>query len=105
MSKRNKNFADKLAAEDDAVPGWKDVVSAEKQEAVDKEAAADRYTTYKRKTYFLSLDLIDRIAAMAETEKVGVSELVRYLLDHSLSQIESGEHELPTQPAAKKIVP
>ena len=55
-------------------------------------------TSLKRKTFYLSETLEARLVALADREKVGRSELVRYLLDFALREIEQGRHQLPTEP-------
>jgi hypothetical protein len=51
----------------------------------------------KHKTFLLSGDLIKQVAEIADQEKVGQSELVRYVLKLGLDQIASGKHKLPTE--------
>ena len=52
----------------------------------------------QRKTFLVTQALIDRINRMAATHSVGQNEMVRYLLDWSLEQVESGQHTLPLKP-------
>ena len=58
----------------------------------------------KRKTFYLSDTLIARLAALAERERVGQSELARYLLDFALREIEEGRHELPAEPIDRRTL-
>ena len=58
----------------------------------------------KRKTFYLSDTLTARIAALADRERVGQSELVRYLLDFALCEIEDGRHQLPTEPIDRRTL-
>ena len=64
----------------------------------------ERSNPLKRKTYLLTPELIDQVADLAETERVGINELVRYLLRSSLEMVEAGELPIPTRPATRKIV-
>jgi hypothetical protein len=52
----------------------------------------------QRKTFLITPTLIDRINRVAKTNSVGQNELVRYLLDWSLEQVELGTHPLPLKP-------
>lgn len=51
----------------------------------------------KRKTYLLSDELIKRLDDTAKAHGVGVSELLRYLITHSLNQVDNGTHKLPVK--------
>jgi hypothetical protein len=42
--------------------------------------------------------LVKRIEDLAAAEKVGINELVRHLLDSTLTQIERGEYTLAKKP-------
>ena len=58
----------------------------------------------KRKTFYLSDGLSARLTALAERERVGQSELVRYLLDFALREIEEGRHQLPAEPVDRRTL-
>ena len=45
-----------------------------------------------------------RLTALAERERVGQSELVRYLLDFALREIEEGRHQLPAEPVDRRTL-
>lgn len=51
--------------------------------------------TLVRKTYLLSAEVVDKVAQMAGKEEVGVSELFRFLVLHSIREIEQGKLKLP----------
>jgi len=51
----------------------------------------------KRKTYLLTDDLISRLEDTAKAHKVGVNELVRYLVKHGLDGLDAKEYSLPVR--------
>lgn len=51
----------------------------------------------KRKTYLLTDDLIQRLEDTAKAHKVGVNELVRYLVKHGLDGLDTKEYSLPVR--------
>lgn len=112
MAKRKNELADKLGGSGNR-PGWRDTIiaNAPQQEAEDTQTRsrsprrkqADRLKP-KRKTYLLPPPLIEHIDNLAAEERVGISELVTYLLSTSLEMLEAGEIEIPTRPAKRKIV-
>jgi hypothetical protein len=101
VAKRKADLSEKLGGEQPQ--GWRDQVGVEADAPTTPRESA-RAGQYLRKTYLLSPELVERIRSMAETEMVGQSELVRYLLNYSLSQIESGEHSLPTRPVQQRTL-
>lgn len=50
------------------------------------------------RTYLLTPELVNRLERMVEEHRVGHSDLVRFLLDRALTQIERGNWEIPTKP-------
>lgn len=101
MAKRKADLSEKLGGEQPQ--GWRDQVGAEADQAPAKSDSA-KAGQYLRKTYLLSPELVERIRTTAESEMVGQSELVRYLLSRGLSQIESGDHALPTKPVQQRTI-
>lgn len=107
---RKRDLAGKLSQQNEARPGWRDAITgpARGAEPVEEEAPRPKRTKkkgpLKRKTYLLTPGLIDQVAELAETERVGINELVRYLLRSSLEMVEAGELEIPTRPATRQIV-
>lgn len=80
-------------------------VAREREEEEARQAARrQRSNPLMRKTYLLTPELVDHVADLAETERVGINELVRFLLRSSLDLVENGELEIPTRPARRKIV-
>jgi hypothetical protein len=71
-------------------PGWKALVET-------RQEAERQAPTLRRKTYLLTNELIDRINALAEDKRVGINELVRFLLANAVAQVESGDLEIPTE--------
>jgi hypothetical protein len=92
---RKKDLAEKLGGSGETVPGWRDVVASGQDPA--EQARLRKTESYQRKTYLIAPDTIKRIAKLAKQERVGVNELVRYLIDFALDEIESGRHKIPTQ--------
>lgn len=52
----------------------------------------------QRKTFLVTPALIARINRVSKQQSVGQNELVRYLLEWSLDQVESGAHTIPLKP-------
>ena len=115
MAKRKNELADKLgSSSSETRPGWRDTIITGQQPvetAVSQptpQPTPTKRTRTKpkavRKTYLLPPDLIQRIEITAEEERVGISELVNFLLTTSLDLIESGQIEIPTQTARRRII-
>ncbi len=122
MAKRKNELADKLGGtvqSTEARPGWRDTILTG-QQPVDppkstlslpeaqpstppKRETVDRNKPV-RKTYLLQPQLIERIEITAELERVGISDLTNFLLSTALDLIESGQIEIPTQAAKRKII-
>jgi hypothetical protein len=64
-----------------------------------QQATGQRDTTragqYRRKSYLLTDDLVERVAGTAEAQRVGINELVRWALAYTLDGLDSGEIRLP----------
>lgn len=115
-----------------SAPGWRDILRPQEGEAspepVETEAplpavsresqrrdnpassgkrrrqpALQQPQKFARKTYLISPRMIQRINFLAEEEAVGINELVRYMLNFALDEIEAGRHELPTRPSRRTI--
>lgn len=80
-------------------PGWGAQFEGQPSIEVKKEPK------FKRKTYLLTDELVDRMAAQAVANKVGVNDLARYLLDHVLTLAESGEIPIPIRTEQIEEVP
>lgn len=120
---RKRELADKLSSQSEpqgARPGWRDAITGPRreaepgtQEASPREEAEARRPARRRrltrdplqrKTYLLTPEMVEHVAALAEAERVGINELVRFLLRSSLEMVEAGELEIPTRPAQRRIV-
>lgn len=121
MTKRKTELADKLSGSGatDKRPGWRDTILTGQQPIdppqsslsqpvaqpveVPKAKPVDQNKPV-RKTYLLQPQIIERIEITAEIERVGISELTNFLLSTALDLIESGQIEIPTQTAKRRIV-
>jgi hypothetical protein len=98
MSRKRARLEQKL---DPGMHSWEDQVAQSRQAAAppppepELEESGDKL---QRKTFLITPVLIDRINRMAKSNSVGQNELVRYLLNLALEQIESGSHKLPLKP-------
>lgn len=116
---RKRDLANKLSqssgSQADRRPGWRDAITGpardsapeperEESQPQQRQQAQQRSSRLKRKTYLLTPELIEHVADLAETERVGINELVRYLLRASLEMVEAGELPIPTRPATREIV-
>lgn len=100
MAQRKQALSEKLASP--APQGWRDQVARPAELIPEPDAAPGGH--YIRKTYLITPDLIDRIKGLADRERVGQNELVRYLLAFALEQVESGRHTLPAQPVQQRTL-
>lgn len=97
MPRKKSQLDQKL---DPGMHSWEEQASqslraAPQEPEPEEEAPADKL---QRKTFLVTPALIDRINQVARHHSVGQNELVRYLLDWSLEQVESGSHVLPLKP-------
>lgn len=123
---RKRELANKLSSQGEgqsARPGWRDAITGPRREAepegdeavqqeeedagrpVRRRRSRRGRDPLQRKTYLLTPELVEHVAALAEEERVGINELVRFLLRSSLEMVETGELEIPTRPARRRIVP
>ena len=100
MARRKQELSEKLASP--APQGWRDQVGHSVEPIPEPDAATGGH--YIRKTYLITPELIDRIKGLADQERVGQNELVRYLLAFALEQVESGRHTLPAQPVQQRTL-
>lgn len=107
---RKRDLASKLSQPAETRPGWRDAISGpardEAQRAKEEQAPSrsQQGSPLRRKTYLLTPELIEHVAALADAERVGINELVRFLLRSSLDMVEGGELQIPTRPATRQIV-
>lgn len=109
MAKRKNQLAGKLESGlESGRPGWRDtIVSSAPMELGESEPKPARKTSRskpRRKTYYLPPALIERIEYLADEERVGISELVTFLLTTATDLIDTGQLEIPTAPAKRKIM-
>ena len=77
--------------------GWQNQLGdAPKNKPPSAQSDQDK-SKLKRKTYLFTDDLITRIEDTAKTHGVGVNELVRYLVTHTLNELDAGTHKLPVR--------
>jgi hypothetical protein len=109
---RKRDLASKLSQEPGR-PGWRDTITGGIEPAPPEAPSPleektpeprRRRSRLQRKTYLLTPELVDRIAELAEQERVGINELVRWLLREALAQIDDGDLTIPTRPANRQIV-
>ncbi len=55
-------------------------------------------TSWLVRTYRVTQEIVDRLAEWATRERVGVSDLVRFLLLDGLNRLDAGELDIPTKP-------
>ncbi len=111
MAKRKNQLSDKLGGSQDNRLGWRDTIrlnQPQQQPAAPAQATPPRQQVEqqnkpKRKTYLLTPDLIANIEQLADEERVGINELVRFLLGTAVNLVETGQIEIPTTPGRRKI--
>ena len=117
MAKRKSDLAGKLSTAREPRPGWRDAISGgvpAEQPAqpvqqvrrpgfMESEPEPEPVNKVVRKTYLLYPDMIEEIETLAGQERVGINELVRYLLGMALDQVYDGTLVIPTQPGRRRI--
>ena len=113
MARRKQDLAGKISTTNSpARPGWRDAITGGAQaeqpvtrrpEFMEPEPAPEPVNKMKRKTYLLYAGMIEEIETLAVKERVGINELVRYLLAASLDQVYEGQLVIPTQPGRRQI--
>ena len=105
MARRRNQLADKLTGgQTPARPGWRDTITpAQTPSQPESQPEVESTSSLKRKTYLLTDELIERVEDLAERERVGINELVRFLMDTSLELAESNQLEIPTRPGKRRI--
>ena len=105
MAKRKSLLSDKLNSK--KAPGWRDMISqpVQSQPEPEQPTVPTKKPTpvYKRKTYLMTPELIERVNNLADKESLGINELVRYLLELGVDMVEQGTHVIPTQPGKRRI--
>jgi hypothetical protein len=71
---------------------------------VQRQQPASKAGRYYRKTYLLTEELIDHVKQVADQYQVGHSELVRWALQTILSEIETGERQIPVTVEEKRVI-
>jgi hypothetical protein len=69
-----------------------------------KREPASKAGQYFRKTYLLTEELIERVKQVANRQKVGHSELVRWALQTILDEVENGNREIPVTVEEKRVI-
>ena len=114
MARRKQNLAGKISSRSDARPGWRDAITGGSQpdqaavrrpEFMEPEPIPEPANKIKRKTYLLYAGMIEEIETLAAQERVGINELVRYLLGTALDQVYDNKLTIPTQPGRRQIAP
>lgn len=107
---RKRDLASKLSGEAPPTgrPGWMETINPQVGQVPvtpppPAEPVRKPRNRIRRKTYLLSGDLIERIEALADQERVGINELVRFLLAEAITQVEAGDLTIPTRPAKRRI--
>ncbi len=113
MAQRKQDLAGKISTPNrPARPGWRDAITGGVQSEetavrrpafMEPEPEPEPVNKIKRKTYLLYTGMIEEIETLATQERVGINELVRYLLAASLDQVYEGQLVIPTQPGRRQI--
>lgn len=114
MAKRKNDLAGKLSNAQENRPGWRDTIKigqpaesapVRRPAFMEPEQEPEPANKVKRKTYLIYAGMIEEIEQLAAQERVGINELVRYLLGAALDQVYNGELTIPTQPGRRRIEP
>jgi len=69
-----------------------------------KKTPASKAGQFYRKTYLLTEELVERVKQVADENKVGHSELVRWALQTVLDEIASGARQIPITVEERRII-
>ena len=114
MARRKQDLAGKLSSGGEARPGWRDTITGSAPAAMGQPAVRqpdfiaaepepEPANKIIRKTYLLYAGMIEEIETLAAQERVGINELVRFLLGSALDQVYNGGLEIPTRPGRRQI--
>lgn len=85
--------------------GWRDQFTDGQEQSEPAPARTQKSSgAYKRKTYLMTDELIQRIEVQAEKAGVGINEMNRYLLTVALDQVERDEHAVQVQIVSKRTL-
>lgn len=114
MARRKQDLAGKLSGSSEPRPGWRDTITGSAPAAMSQptvrqpefmvpQPEPEPANKIIRKTYLLYAGMIEEIEALAAQERVGINELVRFLLGSALDQIYNGGMTIPTRPGQRQI--
>ena len=114
MARRKQDLAGKLSGSSEPRPGWRDTITGgapapmsqpnvRQPEFMAAEPEPEPANKIIRKTYLLYAGMIEEIETLAVQERVGINELVRFLLGTALDQVYNGGLEIPTRPGRRQI--
>ncbi len=69
-----------------------------------KKTSASKAGQFYRKTYLLTEELVERVKQVADENKVGHSELVRWALQTVLDEIASGARKIPITVEERRVI-
>jgi hypothetical protein len=120
VARRKQDLAGKISGSSETRPGWRDTITGGAPATVGAPTAMSQPTVRQpefmaaepepepankiiRKTYLLYAGMIEEIETLAAQERVGINELVRFLLGSALDQTYNGGLEIPTRPGRRQI--
>jgi hypothetical protein len=65
---------------------------------------ASKAGRFYRKTYLLTQEIIERVKATANQNRVGHSEFVRWALTTIMDELEDGSREIPVTVEEKRVI-
>lgn len=113
MARRKQDLAGKLSTSSETRPGWRETITGapaamsqptvRQPEFMAAQPEPEPANKIIRKTYLLYAGMIEEIEVLAAQERVGINELVRFLLGSALDQTYNGSLEIPTRPGRRQI--
>lgn len=100
--------ADKLRLhQPDTAPTWQDKLELPSTTKTSGKAQptspVEEKTEKMYKTYWIDPDIVQAVKNLAETHRVGINELVEFLLTYSMTSIEQNNVEIPVKSSRNKI--
>ena len=105
MARKRKEETQELLT--GGVQGWRDQFGVDARNApVQEDTAKDTASAgqFRRKTYLMTDELIERIKEQAQRQGVGINEMHRYLVTVALDAIDSGQHKIAIQVEQKRTL-
>jgi hypothetical protein len=103
MTTRKKQ-GDKLRLhQPESVPTWQDRIAPPPATKASSVATDQEKPTKVYKTYWIDPDIVNAVKEMADEHRVGINELVEFLLTHGITAVKENDLDLPVKSKRNRI--